>query len=136
MSRQPFERQVANELAKVPGLWLYHPSDEGAGKPRRPADFIYGHANGWGCVEVKSTVTATLAQARWTPQQRQAAVRCVEAGGRYFLLVRFPQGIRAFDWDEMDAGQRYYARGIRHDAANARHEVLATLGALLLGHII
>jgi hypothetical protein len=96
LSNQPFERQVAAALAKERGLWVWHPTDTGAGKQALPADFFFGHEGGWGLLEVKHTVRNTLPATSWPAAQRRQADSIHKAGGFYWLLVRFPKGDRLF----------------------------------------
>lgn len=91
MSSNAFERKVAAVLAKVSGLWVHHPADVmGSSKLRLPADFIYGHAGGWGALEVKETRFSVLPKDQWPVHQRATARAVTASGGAYGLLVRFP----------------------------------------------
>jgi hypothetical protein len=127
MSNQPFEREVAAELDRTPGLWVYHPWEPEGNHASVPADFFFGHLHGWGLLEVKQTTLATLPARQWTVSQRRVARDVTAVGGHYWLLVRFLPGDRLFSWTEMCRDGK-----LRYD--HPRAHVLAKLDHL--GHML
>lgn len=139
MSVEPFERKVAAALAKVEGLWIHHPQDvPGPQKVRAPADFVFGHRNGWGIVEAKHCHLAAMPLRMWEPHQRAAARAVEKAGGASWLLVRFDYpvqgGDRLISWRDLTADQRAGKMLIRADYAHAHAiEHLDVVGRILTG---
>jgi hypothetical protein len=115
MSNQSFERQVAAALARIPELWTYHPPEPEGRKADVPGDFVFGHAGGWGVLEVKATLLPTLPAAKWPMHQRRHARQVERADGRYVLLVRYPVGIRLFYFADLTRTEMVH--GLRHDLA-------------------
>ncbi len=90
MSDQAFEKAVADKLREHgPNVFVYHPPDDRHARQWKPADFMFGFGSHWGWIETKEVQGETFPISRWPANQRLHCKLVTEAGGTYWLVVRY-----------------------------------------------